>query len=90
MEKIFIAPNGIEVKGSVIYESPIYRDSNSFVNKCWDELIYAQNRIVKLVHTLKPTDDDNYEEFDDPKQIIICDYLVIPELDSLLKECTPK
>jgi hypothetical protein len=81
MEKIFIAPNGVEVRGVVVYTSPIYRDSNSFVNKCWDEIIYAQNRLVKLVHTLKPTDDDNYEEFDAPEQIIICDYLVIPELD---------
>lgn len=85
MEKIFIAPNGVKVRGIVIYTSPVYRASNSFVNKCWDEIIYAQNRLVKLVHTLKPTDDDDYEEFDEPEQVIICDYLIIPEFNVVLK-----
>lgn len=84
MEKEFTAPNGIKVKGIVVYTSPTYRASNSFVNQCWDEIIYAQNRLVKLVHTLKPADDDDYEEFDDPEQIIICDYCVIPEYDEKL------
>ena len=62
MKTTFIAPNGIEVEGIVLYISPIARDSKSFVNRVYDEIVYAQNRLVKLHHTLKPDDEDNYEE----------------------------
>ena len=61
MKTKFIAPNGVEVEGVVLYSSPIAKDSKSFKNRVYDEIIYAQNRLVKLHHTLKLDDEDNYE-----------------------------
>ena len=81
MKTTFIAPNGVEVEGVVLYSSPIARDSKSFVNRVYDEIIYAQNRLVKLHHTLKLDDEDNYQEFNEPEVEIINEYVVIPELD---------
>lgn len=76
-KKKFLAQNGIEVEGIVLYTSA----SNSFINKVYDEIIYAQNRLVKLHHTLKLDDEDNYQEFNEPEVEIINEYVVIPELD---------
>ena len=81
MKTTFIAPNGVEVEGVVLFTSNISRASNSSTNKVYDEIVYAQNRLVKLHHTLKLDDKDNYQEFSDPDVEIICDYIVIPELD---------
>lgn len=81
MKTKFLALNGVEVEGIVLYTSPITRASNSFVNKVYDEIIYAQNRLVKLHHTLKLDDEDNYQEFNGPEVEIINEYVVIPELD---------
>ena len=81
MKTEFIAPNGIKVKGTIIYSSPIYKSPKNFVDECYDEVIYAQNRIVKLHHTLKLDDKDNFQEFDEPEVEIINKYVVIPELD---------
>ena len=80
MKTTFIAPNGIEVEGIVLYTSPITKDSKSFVNRVYDEIVYAQNRLVKLHHTLEPDDEDNYVEFKEPQVEIISEYVVIPEL----------
>lgn len=81
MKTTFIAPNGIEVEGIILYSSPVYKSSKNFMDKCYDEILYAQNRIVKLHHTLKLDDEDNYEEFNEPEVEIINEYVVIPELD---------
>ena len=81
MKTTFIAPNGIEVEGIVLYTSPIARDSKSFVNRVYDEIVYAQNRLVKLHHVMELDDEDNYEEFKEPQVEIISEYVVIPELD---------
>ena len=67
MKTTFIAPNGIKVEGIVLYTSPIARDSKSFVNRVYDEIVYAQNRLVKLHHTLKP--DDDYKAWDTAETI---------------------
>ena len=80
MKTKFIAPNGVVVEGTIIYSSPIYKSPKNFVDECYDEVIYAQNRIVKLHHTLK-LDEDNFQEFDEPEVEIINKYVVIPELD---------
>lgn len=80
--KKFTAPNGVEVEGVILFTSGITRASNSFVNRVYDEIIYAQNRLVKLHHTLKPDDEDNYQEFNEPEVEIISEYVVIPELDN--------
>ena len=79
--KKFIAPNGVEVEGIVLFTSNVSRASDSFVNRVYDEIVYAQNRLVKLHHILKPDDEDNYQEFDNPEVEIISEYVVIPELD---------
>ena len=81
MKTTFITPNGIKVEGVVLYTSPIARDSKSFVNRVYDEIVYAQNRLVKLHHVIEPDDEDNYEEFKEPQVEIINEYVVIPELD---------
>lgn len=51
------------------------------VNRVYDEIVYAQNRLTKLHHTLKLDDEDNYQEFNEPEVEIINEYVVIPELD---------
>ena len=81
MKTKFIAPNGVVVEGTIIYSSPIYKSPKNFVDECYDEVIYAQNRIIKLHHTLKLDDKDNFQEFDEPEVEIINKYVVIPELD---------
>lgn len=81
MKTKFITPNGVVVEGTIIYSSPIYKSPKNFVDECYDEVIYAQNRIVKLHHTLKLDDEDNFQEFDEPEVEIINKYVVIPELD---------
>ena len=81
MKTKFIAPNGVVVEGTIIYSSPIYKSPKNFVDECYDEVIYAQNRIVKLHHTLKLDDEYNFQEFDEPEVEIINNYVVIPELD---------
>lgn len=81
MKTTFIAPNGIKVEGIVLYTSPIAKDSKSFVNWVYDEIVYAQNHLVKLHHVMEPDDEDNYEEFKEPQVEIISEYVVIPELD---------
>lgn len=81
MKTTFIAPNGIKVEGIVLYTSPIARGSSHFVNRVYDEIVYAQNRLVKLHHVMEPDDEDNYAEFKEPQVEIISEYVVIPELD---------
>ena len=81
MKTKFIAPNGVEVEGIVLYSSPITRDPKSSVNQVYDEIVYAQNRLVKLHHVMEPDDEDNYEEFREPQVEAISEYVVIPELD---------
>ena len=81
MKTTFITPNGITVEGTIIYSSPLSRSSKNFVDKVYDEIVYAQNRLVKLHHTLKPDDEENYTEFKEPQVEIINEYVVIPELD---------
>ena len=81
MKTKFIAPNGIVVEGTILYTSPVYKSSKNYVDKCYDEILYAQNRLVKLHHTLKLDDEDNFQEFDKPEVEIISKYTVIPELD---------
>lgn len=81
MRTTFIAPNGVEVEGVVLFTSNISGAFNSFVNKVYDEIVYAQHRLVRLRHTLKPDDEDNYQEFNEPEVDILIEYVVIPELD---------
>ena len=81
MKTEFITPNGVVVEGIILYTSPVYRSSKNFVDKCYDEVLYAQRRIVKLHHTLKIDDEDNFQEFNDPEVEIINDYVVIPSLE---------
>ena len=81
MKTKFIAPNGVEVEGIILYSSPITRDPKSSVNQVYDEIVYAQNRLVKLHHVMEPDDEDTYEEFREPQVEVISEYVVIPELD---------
>ena len=81
MKTKFIAPNVVVVEGTILYTSPVYRSSKNYVDECSDELIYVQNRLVKLHHTLKLDDEDNFQEFDKPEVEIINEHVVIPELD---------
>ncbi len=81
MKTKFIAPNGVVVDGTILYTSPIYRSSKNYVDECYDEIVYAQNRLIKLHHILKLDDEDNFQEFDEPEVEIINEYVVIPELD---------
>ena len=81
MKTKFIAPNGVEVEGIILYSSPLVRDPKSSVNRVYDEIVYAQNRLVKLYHVMEPDDEDNYEEFREPQVEVISEYVVIPELD---------
>ena len=81
MKTTLIAPNGVKVERIVLYTSTIARDSKSFVNRVYDEIVYAQNRLVKLHHIMEPDDEDNYKEFKEPQVEIISEYVVIPELD---------
>ena len=81
MKTKFIAPNGVEVEGIILYSSPITRDPKSSVNQVYDEIVYAQNRLVKLHHVMEPDDEDNYEEFREPQVEVISEYVTIPELD---------
>ena len=81
MKTKFIAPNGVEVEGIVLYSSPIARDSKSSVNRVYDEIVYAQNRLVKLHHVMEPNDEDNYEEFREPQVEVISEYVTITELN---------
>ena len=81
MKTKFIAPNGVVVEGTLLYTSPVYRSSKNYVDECYDEILYAQNRLIKLHHTLKLDDEDNFQEFDEPEVEIISEHVVIPELD---------
>ena len=81
MKTKFIAPNGVVVEGTILYTSPTYKSSKNYVDECYDEILYAQNRLVKLHHTLKLDDEDNFQEFSEPEVEIINEYVVIPELD---------
>ena len=81
MKTAFIATNGVRVEGTILYTSPTYKSSKNYVDECYDEILYAQNRLVKLHHTLKLDDEDNYQEFNEPEVEIINEYVVIPELD---------
>lgn len=81
MKTKFIAPNGVEVEGVVLYSSPIARDSKSFVNRVYDEIVYAQNRLVKLHHVMKLDDENNYEEFEEPQVEILSEFAFIAELN---------
>ena len=79
MKTTFVTPNGVKVEGTIFYSSPIYRSSKNFVDQCYDEIVYAQNRLVKLHHTLKPNDEDNFHEFGEPEVEIISEYVIIDE-----------
>lgn len=81
MKTTFIAPNGVKVEGTIIYSSPIYKSSKNFMDECYDEIVYAQNRLVKLHHTLKLDDEDTFQEFNEPEVEILNEYTVISELD---------
>ena len=77
MKTTFIAPNWVKVEGKILYSSPIYKSPKNFVDQCYDEVVYAQNRIVKLHHTLKLDDEDNFQEFDEPEIEILSEYAII-------------
>ena len=81
MKTAFITPHGIRVEGTILYSSPTYKSSKNYVDKCYDEVVYAQNRIVKLHHILKLDDEDTFQEFSEPEIEIISEYAIIPELD---------
>ena len=81
MKTKFIAPNGVVVEGTIIYSSPIYKSPKNFVDQCYDEILYAQNRLVKLHHTLKLDDEDNFQEYNEPEVEILKEYIVIQGLD---------
>ena len=81
MKTAFITPNGIRVEGIILYSSPSYKSSKNYVDECYDEIVYAQNKLVKLHHVMEPDDEDNYEEFREPQVEVISEYVVIPELD---------
>ena len=81
MNTTFIAPNGVVVEGIILYSSPVYKSSKNYVDKCYDEILYAQRRIVKLHHTLKLDDEDTFQEFSEPEVEIINEYVVIPSLE---------
>lgn len=83
MKTTFIAPNGVKVEGTIIYSSPTYKSSKNYMDECYDEIVYAQNRIVKLHHTLKLDDEDTFQEFNEPEVETINEYVVIPELSQL-------
>ena len=79
MKRTFTAENGIRITGDVIYTSPQYRSRKSFTDICCDEIVYTQNRLVKLTYTLYH--DGNYQEKETPEINILQDYVVIPSLD---------
>lgn len=79
----FNTPNGV-VSGKLLYTSPISRSSKSFVDKVYDDIIYAQNRIIKLHHTLSLTGDD-YEEINDPEMEILAEHAIISEFTNTIK-----
>ena len=79
MKTTFVAPNGVKVEGEIIYSSPTYKSSKNFMDECYDEIVYAQNRIVKLHHTLKLDDEDTFQEFNEPEVEILCEYATIDE-----------
>ena len=81
MKTNFIAPNGVVVEGTLLYTSPVYRSSKNYVDECYDEILYAQNRLVKLHHTLKLDDEDNFQEYNEPEVEILKEYIVIQGLD---------
>ena len=81
MKTAFIATNGVRVEGTILYSSPSDKSSKNYVDECYDEVVYAQNHIVKLHHTMKLDDEDNFQEFNEPEIEIISEYAVIPELD---------
>ena len=81
MKTTFIAPNGVKVEGTIIYSSPTYKSSKNYMDECYDEIVYAQNRLVKLHHTLKLDDEDTFQEFNEPEVEILSEYTVISELD---------
>lgn len=81
MKRTFIAENGVEVTGDIIYQSPQYRSSKSYVDMCYDVILFTQNRLVKLTYTLTPDDEDNYQERETPKIEVLQDYVVIPSLE---------
>ena len=81
MKTKFIADNGVVVEGTLLYTSPVYKSSKNYVDECYDEILYAQNRLVKLHHTLKLDDKDNFQEYNEPEVEILKEYIVIPELD---------
>lgn len=81
MKTTFIAPNGVVVEGTILYTSPVYKSSKNYLDECYDEIVYAQNSVVKLHHTLKLDDEDTFQEFSEPEVEIISEYAVIPELD---------
>lgn len=80
----FNTPNGV-VSGKLLYTSPISRSSKNFVDKVYDDIIYAKNRIIKLHHTLTPMDDDNYEEVNDPEIEILAEHAIISEFTNTIK-----
>ena len=81
MKTKFIALNGAVVEGIILYSSPTYKSHKNYVDECYDEILYVQNGLVKLHHTLKLDDEDNFQEFDEPEVEIINEYVIIPELD---------
>lgn len=76
MKKTFIAENGVEVTGDIIYQSPQYRSSKSFIDMCYDIILFAQNRLVKLTYSLNPNDGDNCKDIK-----VLRNYVVIPSLE---------
>ena len=82
MKKIkFITPNGIEVEGVVLYTSNLSEVSSPFEDISYDEIVYAQNRLVKLHHIFELDDECIYHEIKYPEVEVICEYIAIPELD---------
>lgn len=82
--------NDTEIEGVVLYSSPLCRSSVSFTDMCYVDIVYAQNRIVKLSHVLSPDDEDNLQEYKEPTVEIIAEYATIPALDTTKTEIDGK
>ena len=77
MKTTFIDSNGVEVEGVVLYTSFVF---NIYTYQVYDEIIYAQNRLIRLRHKAKFDNKGNYIELE-PEIETINNYVVIPELN---------
>ena len=78
----FIAPNGEEVTGVIIYKRILNKDFVNYIK--FEYIAYAQNRLFTCTQMERIVDKENYASCPIEYGKVLVEYAILPDYDELL------